>query len=140
MWPRVSFRVVLTVLLPVSLGAVIYLSWRTETLLVFRWVQWLGAGSLLHTLRAAAHGVHPSRALLNCLPDGMWVFAFTSAMRFIWLKPNTALAFCWMFLPLALALGGEFGQFLHNVPGTFDYTKIGWLLAAISFMIALVLF
>lgn len=118
------FRILLTVVLPVTAGAFIYLSWRSHTLLVFRWLHWIGLERFTEQTQHLAGLIKPPHLISNSVPDGLWVFAFTSAMRFVWHSPNSLIAFCWIALPTALALGGEFGQALQIVPGTFDWLDV----------------
>jgi hypothetical protein len=121
--------------LPVLIGAAIYVLWRSETLLVFRWIDLVGASDGVRDLRQIAGMFHPNQLVRDCLPNGLWVFAFTAALRFVWGRQHTSKGvWAWICLPVAMALGGEFGQLVKFVPGTFDWidvlaTTAGFILA-----------
>jgi hypothetical protein len=110
----------LNVLVPITLGASIYVGWRSTDLLVFRWIEWFGAGSLI---------LRPDFALpswvLYSLPDGCWVYACTSWMLLIWgrLVP-------WVWTGVVLAVGAELGQLVGLVPGTYDHLDMVFYVGA----------
>lgn len=111
-----------TVLAPLLLGGMIYLLWRSHSLLMFAWFHSLGLSAPLDACRAVAA---PTAALfpatvLYSLPDALWVFSFSSFLGFVWIHQSRRTAILWMLLPPTLAIGGEIGQALHIVPGTFD--------------------
>jgi len=123
------------VILPIALGTVIYVGWRTTSLLVFDWMAICGIPA--DVFRPAANLPQP---LLYSLPDGCWVFAGTSWMLIIWRRLHA-----WVFIFAALAIGGEFGQAVQIVPGTFEWNDItfytgGFILALIGHKYAQTLF
>lgn len=98
------------VVLPIAVGACIYVGWRSTDLLVFRWLEAVGADGLI---------VRPDVPLpfwvLYALPDGCWVYAYTSWMLLIWGRMVP-----WVYSGVVLALGAELGQLVGLVPGTYD--------------------
>lgn len=114
--------VICNVVLPVVIGGFIYLIWRTDTLLMFRWCGRLGVLPLVLDLRhhlSAARCHLPDWALYS-LPDACWVYAATCAQRLIWQRRVAPLAASiWASVPPVLAIGGELGQLAKVVPGTF---------------------
>jgi hypothetical protein len=114
------------VLLPLAVGAAIYVGWRTTSLLVFDWMAICGISR--DVFRPT---VGLPETLLYSLPDGCWVFAGTSWMLIIWRRLHL-----WVFVFLTLAIGGEFGQALRLVPGTFEWNDIGFYLG--GFLLALI--
>ena len=123
------FRVVV----PVSIGAAIYLFFRTTSLLVFHW---LSAVNLLEPtliVRGWLAEITLPNWLLYSVPDGLWVYAVTSWMILIWQRRPP---FLWLFVGVALGLGGELGQAIGIVPGTYQHLDIvsyiaGFLLACL---------
>ncbi len=101
---------VLHVVMPVAVGTAIYIGWRDQQMLVFRWIDAVGANWLV---------VRPDISLpgwvKNCLPDGCWVYAYTSWMLMIWRRMNV-----WVVTGVVLAVGGELGQLVGLVVGTYD--------------------
>lgn len=128
------------VLLPVLIGGVIYSLWRSKTLLVFAFYRWIGLDEPVQALRlqlASFKHLIPGPVLYS-LPDGLWVYAFTSLMGFIWFRvPRSSAKLLWTLLPVSMAMGAEIGQGFRLVPGTFDWSDmlsylIAWALATVS--------
>lgn len=69
--------------------------------------------------------------LLFSLPDALWVYSFTALLGYIWSKQPTCWERkLWTLVPVSLGLGGEFGQLLHLIPGTFDWGDVAAYLVA----------
>ncbi|HEY6046787.1 MAG TPA: hypothetical protein VIU65_09300 [Pyrinomonadaceae bacterium] len=117
---RVLF-LVLHVLTPVTVGGLIYLRWRDSNLLMFKWFRALGLETVVGWLRAGAG--EPSGWffwLAYSLPDGLWVYALTALMIFLWRDARSSTRFLWPSLGLLLGAGSELGQLAGVVPGSFD--------------------
>ncbi len=108
------FQFVAHVVAPLVIGAWIYIAWRTPDLLVFDWLY-------------AAH-IDPTSVRMSseipyfiqyCLPDGCWVYAGTSWMLMVWRR-----ILPWVSAYVILGVGGEFGQFVEIVPGTFEWLDV----------------
>jgi hypothetical protein len=124
------------VLLPLLVGASIYTLWRSRHLLVFGWYRATGLGHLVEYVRHVAYPFRSAvpQVILYSLPDALWVYSFTAALALIWRFESKSLPrLIWLLIPSVLAVGAEFGQALHLVPGTFDLSDI------ISYIIAGVL-
>jgi hypothetical protein len=103
----------------VLLGAAVYLLFRSDNLMVFRWVQLVGLSDAVYHARASCQSFTFPSAILYSLPDGCWTFAATSWMILIWNRMNA-----WVLLPIVLSLAGEFGQLAGVVVGTFDWFDV----------------
>jgi len=117
---------------PVFLGTFVYLAWREDVLLLFRWVEVFGLNGLLTALR-----VHtmPMAAELPTwfrfsLPDGLWLLGFMLLIAGSTASRTGRERLCWLVAPLALALGSEFSQALGLLEGTFDPMDVLCYLAA----------
>ena len=124
-------ELILRVVLPLGLGSLIYLAWRSEDLWVFDWVAAAGGAQRVSTLRAAFDPWLPSlpQWLVFSLPDGLWTFAGTSWIAIIWSgKRRSTPALAWIAVIPALAIGGEVGQFCGFVPGRFDLMDLVFIL------------
>ena len=131
--PQTMRRVLIHVVMPVAVGACVYLFWRSPQLLVFTWANFLALDGLVAAGRTSAMGIQLPSLVLNSLPDGLWVYAMTAAMLCIWRTDRTAAGgWTWASIPLLLALAGEFGQCCGVVPGTFDWADVGISVAAAS--------
>ena len=104
------------VLVPVAIGASIYVGWRSTDILVFDWIDAIGGSDLI---------VRPKTELpfwvLYALPDGLWVYAYTSWMLLIWRRPSL-----WVWSGLILAVGAEVGQLMGFVSGTYSLLDVAF--------------
>jgi hypothetical protein len=128
--------------IPLWIGGWIYLLFRTESLLMFRWAETLGWLDFVQDQRTQWG---PLRALLPgwvlySLPDGVWVYVSTAFFGRLWRTGPLIPHLFWTGIASALALGGEFGQALGMVPGTFSWPDVLlYVLAAlVSYWVAAV--
>src|SRR6185369_3307417 len=105
-------------------GATLYIGWGSDDLVVFHWINSVGASGLV----VRPHVAMPSW-MLHSLPDGCWVYALTSWMLIIWGRFVP-----WVFTGVVIALGSEFGQLIRVVPGTYDSNDV--IAYVVAFLIA----
>jgi hypothetical protein len=112
----------LHVFLPVATGALIYVSWRSPTLLIFRWVRFCGMSGMLAKWRYAVLSGRPAFGdwVIFSLPDALWVYAVTACMSLIWRARRSWARRVWIAAGTVLGCGGEVLQQLGVVPGTYD--------------------
>ena len=125
------------VFLPIAFGAFIYLSWRSTRLKAFGWFEAWGLKDWIVHLRAALHGWDDTLPdwFLYSLPDGLWCYAATAFFSRKWADQDNAWAWAWTLLAPALGCGGEIGQIVGIVPGTFDWWDFN--LSAIGAVLAI---
>lgn len=116
----------LNVVLPLGLGSLIYLGWRTSNLKMFAWVDSLGFAGPVSALREVLSGFLPSLPgwVLYSLPDAVWVYSFTAANWLIWGASDSRERWFWLALGVLLGGGLELGQWASLLPGTFDPTDL----------------
>ena len=111
------------VLLPLFLGGVVYILWRDPNLLMFRWFGAAGLGPAIDWLRvgtASAQTALPHWFIYS-LPDGLWVYALTALMMFVWHGVRSLpLKIFWLSLGLLIGAGSELAQLAGILPGAFD--------------------
>jgi hypothetical protein len=121
--------------IPVSIGGLIYILGRHETLKMFHWFQLLHLDTYIYHLRlvyqASITSSLPSWVLYS-LPDALWMYSFTSAVLLSWKRK---LSF-YLLIPFTLGAGSELGQYAHLVRGTYDSNDLicyctGFLLSII---------
>lgn len=119
-------------LLPVILGGLIYLTYRTDTLIMFGWFKKIGLADTVAFLRSNQHLqtlTIPSWIKFS-LPDALWLFSFNFILLTLWnFNVNRQSAF-WLFLAPTIGLFSEIGQLVNIVPGTFDFMDLVLLLLA----------
>lgn len=122
----------LHVVLPLLIGGSIYLLWRDTSLLMFRWLDLVGGVAWLEPARGAVAPLRSSLPdwLLFSVPDGAWVYACVAFFGRLWFDGPPLPRLFWTALGPALAIGGEIGQLIGVVPGTFDWVDVAWYAAA----------
>ncbi|MCK9450287.1 MAG: hypothetical protein M0Q90_01180 [Bacteroidales bacterium] len=119
-------------ILPVIVGGLIYLTYRTDSLLMFGWFNKIGLSDTVDFLRSNTHLQNlpiPSWIKFS-LPDALWLFSFNYILLILWnFNVNRQSAF-WLFLAPAIGVFSEIGQLNGIVPGTFDMVDLGLLLIA----------
>lgn len=116
-------------------GFLIYVLFRTPTLILFSFIKTLDFLNPIFKLRNAT--ILFSNQLPNwflyALPDGLWLFSYISLTLYLWnneLKPESLF---WIFIVPILAIVSEIGQLTALIPGTFDTIDIiMYLLGSIS--------
>lgn len=68
--------------------------------------------------------------ILFSVPDGLWLYSFTSSMILIWKKSNFRYKNLWMFSGGIIAISHEVGQRLGLFSGTYDVKDLTTYLIA----------
>lgn len=115
----------LFILLPIILGCLIYMIFRSTNILLFEWFKNLSLLSIAMDIRLFFNedNIIVSNFVTQNLPDGLWVFSFTSSFLLIWEDFSTQ-KITYFYIPITLALISEFGQFFGFVIGTFDFLDV----------------
>lgn len=108
------------VVLPLSVSALIYVSFRPTTLRLFDWAGSAGLGGVVARLRDAAAATAPADWVIYSLPNTLWAYALVCALQLAWRGEPGRGALAWWWLALLLVTGFEVGQLAGAVPGTFD--------------------
>jgi hypothetical protein len=133
-------QLILGHLLPLIIGGFIYISFRPDTLLMFKVFTALSVDLPIEYWRENTLGLKPLYPdwFLYSLPDGLWVFSYVSLVLCIWNNTISKYNVFWVFLMPILAVLSEFGQYARIVPGTFDASDMvfyifGTLLSVLIF-------
>lgn len=121
-------------LLPLFLGGLIYLTYRVETLSMFRWFDNIGATKFIYFLRTneILQNVRLSEWIKFSLPDALWIFSFTYIMLTIWKFKITQSSAFWIFLAPTIGLVSEIGQLFGFISGTFDIVDLILIIVALT--------
>lgn len=104
------------------LGGLIYISFRVDSLMMFKWFENFSLRKPIDSLREMTL-VHKSLLpdwMLYSLPDGLWVFSYVSLILLLWGNKLSSFNIIWIFLMPIFAIASEVGQLLSLIPGTFD--------------------
>lgn len=118
--------------LPIVLGGLIYLTYRTETLLMFGWFNKIGLSEMVSFLRSneQIQNLTIPDWVKFSLPNALWLFSFTYALLILWdFKINKQSAF-WLFIVPTAGLSSEIGQSIGIISGTYDKVDLLLLLIA----------
>lgn len=128
-------HIIAHVILPLLMGGFIYLIFRSEQLIMFKCLDYIGFTNHINNLREAINPIkyYMPNWILYSLPDGLWTYAFTSAL-IIFGDKNIA----WLVLPFALSVGIEFLQYLGLFKGTYD--PLDMLFCILGYVLSFVIF
>jgi hypothetical protein len=118
-------------LMPLLLGGFIYLSFRSKQLRMFDWFTYLNFDNFISYLRELffQYKIFLPNCILYSIPDGLWVYSFTSALLIAWEgKLNI-----WLSIPLVAGPVLEIAQLLNIFPGTFDIMDLLLTITAFYF-------
>jgi hypothetical protein len=113
-------------ILSIITGGLIYILFRTDSLVMFGWFEQLRISEFIYNLRDAH--LFPQfgsfKTIINTAPGGLWTFSYTVFLLFIWnLEFNFRNIFYFMSVPAA-AVVSEIFQLTGLIPGTFNYLDI----------------
>ena len=123
-------KIITTVIVPLLIGGLTYILFRADSLIMFKWFDNFGLGTIIHTVRQSiGHSNLPAWTIFS-LPDALWIFSFTSFMLIIWRDKFSSQSILWIFIAPTIGLLSEIGQAFHFVRGTFDLTDLTLILIA----------
>jgi hypothetical protein len=120
----------LHVVVPIAIGGLIYLAWRSPTLLMFRWLDL--AGLSVQPLRNAVGSFAPDSPMIAfSLPTALWAYAVVSFFCLVWYPLQGVFARAWIGIGCAVAIGSEVAQAVQFIPGTFERVDLLTVSAAV---------
>ena len=119
---QISFGHIGTLLL----GGLIYILFRSSSLLMFDWCNKIGLSNSINSLRDYTNPIVKEipHWFLYSLPDGLWIFSYISLILYIWQNSVSFKNISWILIIPILAIGSEIGQLLGLVSGTFDFADL----------------
>lgn len=109
-------------LLPLLIGGLIYILFRTESLLMFKWFTFINIANPIELLRETTiptMDYFPSWFIYS-FPDALWIFSYMSITLLIWRNEINKQNYFWIFIMPIISILSEVGQLLNIFPGTFD--------------------
>lgn len=113
-------------------GSMIYVCFRPESLLMFRWAKSIGIANEVHILRETGRSFGHAfpKWMTDSAPYAMWVFSYMLAQRAIWFQSRSWDGYLWILAAPAIAIFSEAAQGLAIIPGTFDVIDLAALVIA----------
>ena len=126
-------QIILGHFFPLFFGGLIYISFRQETLKMFRWFDYCNLSAVISKLRLYTLPIsdHLPDWFLYSLPDGLWLFSYLSLVLLVWDNVISKHNIHWLLLVPTIALCSEIGQHLKIVPGTFDVMDLMFYISSI---------
>ena len=116
---KIGSDIILRVILPLILGGIIYMTFRSEKLIMFEWYKTIGLNEMINFLRQNISYQLPGWIKFN-LPDALWLFSLTSLLIIIWKREINKGSLFYILSPLIIGFCWEFGQYAGIIYGTFD--------------------
>jgi hypothetical protein len=111
--------------IPILSGGLIYIGFRSESLRLFTWLDYLGLSILVSEIRQLflpIADILPS-FIIYSLPDGLWAYSFTFSLRLI-LQSHEKIRFVFLMIPFTFSIIVEVLQAFHLFQGTFDWADL----------------
>ena len=104
----------------------IYITFRTDTLLMFKWVHTIKINTIIIILRDIAQPLNSffPQWFFYSLPDGLLIYSVVFFITIIWKNEDKRFFSFWLSIGLIISVGSEIGQFFNIVPGTFCWVDL----------------
>lgn len=122
---------IISLFIPVLSGGLIYIIFRTEKLIMFRWFEYLNISQEIFALKRYCDNFTLPDWIIYSLPDGLWMYSYTGILLEIWKCSVTRQNLFWIFSIPVAAILSEFFQFFKLIPGTFDFIDLIFYLTGI---------
>lgn len=117
-----------------TIGGLIYVIYRPDSLLMFSWFRWLGLEATVNTLRTAYGDISIYSWVKYSLPAGLWLLSYMLVVDAIWQKSRIPIYYFFIGILPAISILWELFQLLELMPGRFDMIDL------LSYIIAILIF
>ena len=125
-WLIADKRTIITVVMMLVLGGLLYLLFRPRTLLLFHVADAMGLSSVITRCRSAVEGITLPDWMIYCLPNALWAGAYVLLADSVLKGRSLRLRLLVTAVIPGLGILSEVMQAFRLLPGTFD----GWDLVA----------
>ena len=123
-------------LVALTIGGLIYIRYRSESLLMFDWFHNFGLSDSIENFRSNDGMPNVYEWVKYNLPAGLWLFAYMFVIDAVWGKDKNCVSMYFLYVLPLLAVASEFMQFVGLLPGTFDIMDlVSYISATILFVI-----
>ena len=125
--------------IPLFLGGILYISFRSRTLKMFNWFEYIGIENKILSIRELFFPlkIYLPQWVYYSLPDGLWVYSFTSAILIVW-NNQFKIAKYWLVIPVFTGAIIEIAQGLKLFRGTFDILDLTFTIVALLLSIIII--
>jgi hypothetical protein len=123
-------------------GSSLYILFRSESLLMFRWANALGLLRLIDSIRSHSPEVQPlvPAWVIYSSPFAFWIVSYMLLVRAIWFGEKSIARNLWFWAVPVISIAAELGQYPRLVPGTFDIFDLLTITASVVFAFAIITF
>lgn len=123
---------ILIVILPLIIGCVLYLFFRAENLILFKWIDYLGLSNYINEIRnlSLIKNITLPNWIVYNLPDGLWIFSLTYLVIYLWDFKINKHSILWIISAPIIGISTEFFQLAKSFSGTFDIIDLIFLVIA----------
>lgn len=119
-------------LIALVVGSLIYIVFRSKSLLMFQWFDAIHLTSAINQLRNNFSQVPIYSWIEFNMPAGLWLLSYLYIIDAIWGKEYMYLKRAFLLMLPILALSSEFLQLVKILPGTFDIFDVLCYILAIT--------
>ena len=112
-----------TALILFALGGSIYIAFRTTSLRMFGWFDYLGLTDSIIAFRNVFGSIQIPEIVKFCIPDGLWSLSYVILMDAIW-SPDTKKQVVFCGIIPAIGAISEILQYFCIVEGVFDVADL----------------
>lgn len=120
------------VFLPILIGGSLYIAFRSKSIRLFDWFDRIGITESIYSFRQIMipYKKNIPSWLYYSLPDGLWVYAFASALIIYWNQEIDKVKY-WLLVPFVSGTFIEIAQGLKLLHGTFDFLDLAFTVLAL---------
>jgi hypothetical protein len=120
-------------LTPLFIGGLLYVLLRSTTIRMFEWFSLIGLEDAIQFARISVFEFKNDlpKWVYFSLPDGLWIYSFTSAILINWDNDNQKTKI-WLLIPFATGILIEILQAFKLFSGTFDIMDLTFSILGIS--------
>ena len=117
-------------ILSILLGGVIYIAFRSSSIILFKWIDYIVLIDPVENLRIVTlpYKKYLSKWFLYSLPDGLWMFSYSCIVLVIWKRKITKYSLLWLLSLPMISILFEVLQYYNYFNGTFDIVDIFFFL------------
>jgi hypothetical protein len=110
---------------PLFLGGLLYILFRSTELRMFNWLSFIGLDDIINSIKEnlSEFKNHLPNWIYYSLPDGLWVYSFTSALLIYW-NNDIQKVKLWLLIPFITGVIIEILQGFKMFIGTFDFLDL----------------
>ena len=116
------------------IGGIIYIRYRSDNLLMFKWFHNLGLSNYINAFRNNEKAINLVGWVKYSMPAGLWLLSYLFIIDAVWGTDRSQFSKYFLFVLPIVALASEVFQLIGILPGTFDYWDL------LSYTLAILLF